>query len=501
MKETKLQPNVIYCGDSKDILKKLPDESIDLIYLDPPFFSRKYYEGFWEDKSSHKNKMEYSDKEWEKVKESIDQNILKMYEHIEERWRGGKKGIYVYIAYMRERLEQCWRVLKPTGSIYLHCDWHAGHYLRVMMDEIFGYENFNNEIIWKRSTAHSDTKQGAKHYGRIHDNILFYTKSKSYTWNPEYTLHGKNYADKFYKHIEEGTGRRYMLDNLAGPGGAAKGNPYYEVMGIKRYWQFSKEKMDKLIKEGRIVQTKPGNVPRYKRYLDETKGVLLQSIWIDINPVQSQSKERKGYPTQKPEALLDRIIRVSSNEGDLILDPFCGCGTTLAVAQKLNRKFIGIDISRTACRVVRDRLKGEIPIFGEETIEEVAKMNPHDVAKLIIKDRWDGIVNPRKSGDMGIDGWVENGTIPVQVKRWKNKVGRPEIDKFKTAIERDHKKKGIVVAQGFSKDCYAEVARIKKEHNIHIDLVEFKYIFESHNRSNNHNHGRTYIDHPLFMIL
>jgi DNA modification methylase len=447
MKELKLRSNVIYCGDSKDILKKLPDESVDLIYLDPPFFSRKYYEGFWGDET--KKKVEYSDTEWNKVKESIDENILKMYEHIEERWKGGKKGIYVYIAYMRERLEQCKRVLKPTGSIYLHCDWHAGHYLKVMMDEVFGYDNFRNEIIWH----YKKWSTGTGLYQRNHDILLFYSKE----------------------------GKPKVFNTIYGERATST---------IKRWGE------QKII----AFHSESGKRLPSSSLPEESKGVPLDDVW-NISIIAPSAKERLGYPTQKPEALLDRIIRVSSNEGDIVLDPFCGCGTTLAVAQRLNRKFIGIDISRTACRVVRDRLKGEIPIFGEETSEDVQKMNPHDVAKLIIKDRWDGIVNPRKSGDMGIDGWVENGTIPVQVKRWKNKVSRPEIDKFKTAIERDHKKKGIVVARGFSKDCYAEVARIKKEHDIHIDLVEFRYIFESHNRSNSHNHGRTYIDHPLFMIL
>jgi len=479
-KKKRVDTNVIYCGDCKDILKKLPDESIDLIYLDPPFFSQKHYENFWAmGGSDAETKLAFSDKDWHKLKGSIDPNILKEYKSIEERWKGGhSKGIHVYIAYMRERLNQCERVLKKTGSIYLHCDWHAIHYLKQMMDELFGYDNFQNEIVWKRSTAHSDAKQGAKHYGRIHDSILFYTRSDEYTFNTQYTKHDEEYINNFYKYIEPKSGRRYMLDNLAGPGGASKGNPYYEVMGVKRYWQFSQEKMKELIKKGRIIQTAPGNVPRYKRYLDEMKGLPLQSIWEDIKPIQSQSSERLGYPTQKPEALLQRIIEVSSNPTDIVLDPFCGCGTTLAVAKRLGRRFIGIDISRVACDVVKKRLGGGAKVIGGESKEELSKMEPHEFARLVIVEKMGGIVSPRKSGDMGIDGWIEFKTIPVQVKRWEHKVGRPEIDKFAHAIERDRKEKGILVADDFSKDCYAEVARIEKEAKIKIELRKVDDIFK-----------------------
>lgn len=463
------EANVLYCGDSKDILKKIPDNSVDLIYLDPPFFSHKHYEGFWDDENNRRLKTQFSDEKWEKLKRSIKPNIMKIYEHLEERWKGGKAGIYVYIAYMRERLEQCWRVLKPTGSIYLHCDWHAGHYLKIMMDEVFGYEHFKNEIVWhyfgfKRSTAGK--------FPMKHDTIISYSKSKKDTWNVQYKPHRTAYLKRFKKDKE---GRLYRDD---------------------------------------VNPTKGG---RRVIYLDKVKGDIVDSVWDDINPVNPMAKERLGYPTQKPEALSDRIIQASSNKGDIVLDPFMGGASSLASAIKLKRNFIGIDISRTACRVARERLgkifEGEIKekekideekkiqIFGAETLEDIKKMDPHKVAELIIRDRWDGTVNPRKTGDLGIDGWVEQRTIPVQVKRWKNNVGRPEIDKFKTAVERDKKKKGIIVANGFSKDSKAEVARIKAQHKIEIELVEFKNIFTTHNKSHSHNHGKEHIDHPLMMIL
>jgi DNA modification methylase len=470
--------NIIYCGDCKEVLKKIPDGSIDLIYLDPPFFSQRHYEDFWiMGKGDHETKMGFSDKDWHKLKDSIDPNILREYESIEERWKGGhKKGIYVYLAYMRERLVQCERVLKQTGSIYVHCDWHAGHYLKQLLDELFGYDNFRNEIIWKRTFSHSDSKQGAKKYGRLHDTILFYTKSEDYTFNTQHTPFTEEYLKNFYKYKDEkGV---YRLVSMLGPGGAAKGNPYYEILGVKRYWAFKKEKIEEFIKKGLIVQTKPGNVPQLKRYLYEFQGVPLQSIWTDITPIQGASKEKMGYPTQKPLALLERIIEVSSNPTNIVLDPFCGCGTTLVAAKKLGRQFIGIDISRVACDVMKKRLGGGAKVIGGESEEELSVMDPHDFARLVVVEKMGGIISPRKSGDMGIDGWVDFKTVPVQVKRWEHSVGRPEIDKFAHAVERDHKEKGIIVAKDFSKDSYAEVARIEKEYKIKIELKKVKEVFE-----------------------
>ena len=207
------------------------------------------------------------------------------------------------------------RVLSPTGSIYLHCDDTASHYLKLVMDAIFGQQNYRSEIIWKRTYAHSDTKQGRKQPGRIHDTLLLYTKGNDWTWNPIYVKHDKEYVEKFYKYIEKGTGRRYQLTSLTGPYGAAKGNPYYEVMGVSRYWRYSQARMQQLIDAGRVVQVRPGAVPRYKRYLDEMQGVPLQDVWTDIGPIAAQARERLGYPTQKPIALLERIIAASCPEG------------------------------------------------------------------------------------------------------------------------------------------------------------------------------------------
>ena len=233
------------------------------------------------------------------------------------------------------------RILKTTRSLYLHCDHTANAYIRMAMDAIFGAKNLRSEIVWKRTSAHSDTKQGRKQHGRILDILLFYTKSTDWTWNPIYTEYDQTYIDSFYKHIEQGTNRKFRLGDLTGPGGAGKGNPHYELMGITRYWRYSQKKMEQLVQEGRIIQTKPGAVPQYKRYLDEMTGVPLQNLWTDIT--QPTGKERTGSPDQKPLALYEKFVLASSNPGDLVLDPFAGCATTIMAAQKNGRRWIGID--------------------------------------------------------------------------------------------------------------------------------------------------------------
>ena len=224
------------------------------------------------------------------------------------------------------------------------------------MDSIYGERNFRSEIIWKRTTAHNDGAQGRRQHGRVHDVLLFYTRSDRWAWNTVYTDYEPEYVARFSL-IESETNRRYTLDNLTGPGGASKGNPQYEVMGITRYWRYSEERMQELIATGRVVQSRPGAVPRYKRYLDEMPGLPLQDSWADIPPINSQARERIGYPTQKPLALLDRIIKASSNEDDVVLDPFCGCATDCVAAENLDRRWIGIDISPKAVELVNMRLQ------------------------------------------------------------------------------------------------------------------------------------------------
>ncbi len=319
--------NKILCGDSSKLIKKIPDNHVNLIYLDPPFFSKRNYEVVTKDGQSNS---------------------------FEDKWND---GIESYLDFMRNILSECHRVLDKKGSLYLHCDWHASHYLKVELDKIFGYKNFRNEIVWKRHNSHNDTKQGAKMFGRIHDVILFYSKTADYTWNPIYEPYSEEYIEKNYRHIEPETGRRYALGDMSGPGGRSKGNPQYSFLGVTRYWRFSESNMKKLYKKGKIVQTQKGNVPLQKRYLDEMPGIMLNDVWEEVKSVQVSKKESVDYPTQKPERLLERIIQISSNEKDIVFDAFSGSGTTSVAAKNLGRNSIGMDSNSQACKIARNRIK------------------------------------------------------------------------------------------------------------------------------------------------
>ncbi len=459
-----IDTRVIYCGDNLEQLRKLPGACVDLIYIDPPFNSNRNYEVFW---GETKEKRAFEDRH---------------------------ASTQAYIEFMRPRCVELHRVLKKTGSFYYHCDWHASHYVKIMLDQIFGENQFINEIIWKRSSAHSDVKQGRRAFGVITDSILFYNKGDESVWNPHFTPYTDEYVNRDYRRIDE-KGRRYRIDNIQGPGGAAKGNPYYEVMGVKRYWRYSKEKMEQLIKEGRIIQTRPGAVPQYKRYLDEMPGIPLQNIWDDIPIISNRSKKYLGYPTQKPMELLERIIKASSNENDIVLDAFCGCGTALVAAQKLKRQWIGIDVSPTACRVMAKRLKKDCGLKEDEKLWEIGRgFVVRDLPKTEAElrkypafefENWavvalGGIPNKVQVGDLGIDGRIypvsaipelrvkENVEMdfmdvwyPIQVKQ-TDKVGRPDIDAFETAMQRAKRKLGYFVGFEFSKDALFEMDRFRR---------------------------------------
>jgi len=321
-----LTGKVINC-DALTGMRQIPAGTVDLVYLDPPFFSKRDYHT---------------------------KCLFDTYTGFTDKWQDGLEG---YIAYMTSLIRECHRVLSKTGSIYIHCDWHASHYLKVQSDSIFGYSNFRNEIVWKRHNAHNDTAQGGKLFGRVHDVILFYSKSKTYTWNPIFQKYSDDYVKRYYRHVETGTGRRYAHGDLSGPGGPTKGNPYYEFLGFRRYWRYGKQRMANLYAQGRIIQKKKGTLPKLKRYLDEMPGIVLQDVWNDIMSVQVTRKESVGYPTQKPVQLLERIVEVSSNPNDVVLDPMCGSGTALVSARNLGRKWIGIDSNSIACRIAANRLE------------------------------------------------------------------------------------------------------------------------------------------------
>ena len=331
---------ILYSDDCLNVLNDvlaIPSGSVDFIYLDPPFNSKSIYNLPFAGKDKDTRPVEAFIDTWSwGAKEDgyladlaagpqsrLLADIVSLAQRIDAQKSGGL-SLSAYLVNMAVRLRAMYRVLSPTGSIYLHCDDTASHYLKMLMDAIFGQQNYRAEIVWKRTSAHSDTKQGRKQPGRIHDTLLLYTKGNEWTWNPVYTGYDKEYIAEKYKHVEPGTGRKYRLDNLTGPYGAAKGNPYYEVMGVSRHWRYSQERMQQLIDQGLVVQTRPGAVPSYKRYLDEMPGVPLQDIWTDIKPISSLAAERLGYPTQKPIALLQRIIAASCPEDGIVLDPFCG---------------------------------------------------------------------------------------------------------------------------------------------------------------------------------
>ena len=364
--------NTLYYGDNLPILRDyVPDESVDLVYLDPPFNSNASYNVLFKEQTGEASPAQiqaFTDTwEWgleaeRTYRQEIVENprtppaVVEMVSAF--RQFVGANAMMAYLVMMAPRLVELRRALKPTGAIYLHCDPTASHYLKLLMDAVFGKENYRNEITWKRTpTVKGNFGQGSKLWGQATDTLLFYTKNDDYVFNQPFGPYSKEYIEKSYRYVEPETGRRYRLVSMIGPGGAAKGNPQYEVMGVTRYWRYSKARMQRLIDLGLIVQSKPGAVPHRKYYLDEGRGVPIQSLWDDIGNLQASAAERLGYPTQKPQALLERIIQASSNPGDMVLDPFCGCGTAVVAAHRLDRRWIGIDVTHLAVALMKNRLK------------------------------------------------------------------------------------------------------------------------------------------------
>jgi DNA modification methylase len=477
-----LDTRVIYCGDNLDQLHKLPDGCVDLIYIDPPFNSNRNYEVFW---GETKEKRSFRDRH---------------------------ESTKAYIEYMRPRCVELHRVLKKTGSFYYHCDWHASHYVKVMLDQIFGENNFVNEVVWKRQTSHNDAKQGSRHFGRLHDTIFLYVRSDAYVWNHQYGPLDPSYVESHYSQVDE-TGRRFQWGDLRAPGGAApsKGNPHYKVLGVEGYWRYSQERTEQFIREGRVAIPPKGKTPRFKRYLEESKGLPVGSVWDDINPINSQAKESLGYPTQKPLPLLERIINTSSKENDIVLDAFCGCGTALVAAQKLKRQWIGIDISPTACRVMAKRLKKDCGLKEDEklwqigrgfvvrdlpkTEEELRKYPPFEFENWAVV-ALGGTKNARQVGDMGIDGRIypisamperrgaRTGEMdfmdewyPIQVKQ-TDKVGRPDIDAFETAMQRAERTLGYFVGFDFSGDALFKIDRFRRKEGREIKPLTVREILD-----------------------
>ncbi len=419
--------NRLYFGDNLQVLReRIPDESVDLIYLDPPFNSKADYNVIFREHSGKGPgaQIQAFEDTWhwglesEKALGEVLERHGRLGEFLDFMVRSlGKNDLSAYLVMMAVRLIELHRVLKPTGSLYLHCDPTASHYLKVILDQIFGPRNFQNEVIWKRTGAHNDPKR----WGRVHDVLLFYAKGEGYTWNAVYLPHDQEYLKRFRRRDPDG--RRWTDDNLTAKG-LLGGGYDYEYKGVKSLWRVPLDTMKRLDEEGRLhfTRDKGGNIIgiRLKRYLDELPGVPIQDVITDIAPVNSQAKERLGYPTQKPLALLKRIIQASSNPGDVVLDPFCGCGTALAAAQELGRTWIGIDITHLAITLIQARLKRDYGLEPGKDYEVLG--TPKDVGSarfLFQKDPhqfqlWAvGLLGAqpygdpkkgKKGGDTGIDG-------------------------------------------------------------------------------------------------
>lgn len=438
--------NKLYYGDNLEVLRRdVATESVDLIYLDPPFNSNRSYNVLFRQQAGveAQAQIEAFDDTWTWSQEAEREYAeligggapAKVADAIEAMRRLlGENDVLAYLVMMTSRLEQMHRVLKPTGSLYLHCDPTASHYLKVMLDAIFGPSCFRNEIIWKRTSSHSS----AKKYAPIHDVILYYSKGADVTWNAPRVAHEVEYLDKYYRY-DDGDGRLYWRNSLtaAGTRKGSSGLPWrgIDIAATGQHWKFTLEHLDELDAEGRIYWPPKGGFPQIKRYRDELQGVAVGDIWTDIDRINQVAAERLGYPTQKPLALLERIIEASSDPSDVILDPFCGCGTTIDAAQKLGRRWVGIDITYLAIDLIDTRLRNT---FGQSVVETYEIVGiPRDVegARALFNrnpfdfERWavslvDGQPNEKQVGDKGIDGVVRyptdakggTGRILVSVK-------------------------------------------------------------------------------------
>ena len=469
--------NKLYFGDNLDILREnVADESVDLIYLDPPFNSNATYNVLFRERTGEDSAAQITAFEdtwsWSMESEIAFQDVVtagpEKLGDLLQAMLGflGRNDMMAYLTMMAQRMAELHRVLKPTGSIYLHCDPTASHYLKLMMDAVFGQDNYRNEIVWKRYGAHNDVGQGSKHFGRVHDVILVFGKTNSVIWNQGFVPLDESYVKSTYRYVDEDTGRRFTTTPLTGPGGAEKGNPVYEWNGHTRAWRYSKETMQQLHDEGRLYYSRTGYARR-KLYIDESRGVPIQDMWTDISSLSGAHRERLGYPTQKPEALLERIINASSNEGDVVLDPFCGCGTAIAVAERLNRRWIGIDITHLAISLMKSRLRDT---FGSDLSDYDVVGVPQDVESaraLAVESEHDGryqfeywalgLVDARPSNrgrrgaDSGIDGFInffdDNSgkakRIIVQVK--SGHVGVSQVRDLKGVLDREGAEIGLFI--------------------------------------------------------
>ena len=458
-----LQPNTLYYGDCLEWLPHFPSDSVDLIYLDPPFNSNASYNllfGNGQPKRSGARSAQvqaFDDTwRWDDAAATRVDRLIRAAAHPAHKAVVGLRtlidegGMLAYLSYMAERLAELPRILKSTGSIYLHCDPTASHGLKLVMDTIFGPRNFRNEIVWKRTSGHSD----AMGFGRVHDVVLYYTLGDSATWNQTYQDYDPEYVDRYYRYRDD-DGRRWMSGDLSASG--LQGGGYdYEWRGVTRTWRVPVETMERLESESRIYYTRNG-IARIKRYLDEMSGLPAQDLWTDVQALRSWHKERLGYPTQKPLALLERIIESSTNSGDLVLDPFCGCGTAVAAAHKLNRQWAGIDISPFAIDLIAQKRFPEFKVpmegypFDLAGARKLAREQPFKFERWAVT-RIPGMApNDQQVGDGGIDGVGYLLTKPentsdivlAQVKGGKYRLS--DLRDFMGVMEREEAAIGVFV--------------------------------------------------------
>jgi len=471
--QSSMPENKLYYGDNLDVLRRyVKDDSIDIVYLDPPFNSRQDYNVLFAEKDGMQAAaqiMAFEDTwEWNQESSRTYEEMVEAGGPVAEvmiAFRTFLRGsdMMAYLAMMAPRLVELRRVLKESGAIYLHCDSTASHYLKILMDAVFGPQCFRNEVIWQRTSAHNDPMK----YGRVHDSLLFYGRGEKITWNTQYEPIDEDY---FKAHdFEEDEKGLFRKRDLTAPAHGGKSGQY-EWKGkhppVGRMWSYTEENMRQLETEGRIAYTKTG-MPRLKIYEEKLKGVCYQDVWVRSELwLNSAAQERLGYPTQKPEALLERIIKSSSNEDDIVLDPFCGCGTAIAVAEKLKRRWIGIDITHLAINLIRKRLRDH---FGEEVRKDYdiigEPVSVTDAAELAKQDPFQfqswalGLVGARiatsakKGADKGIDGRLyfhddksgRSKQIILSVKAGEN-VNVAQVRDLRGVIEREKAEIGVLIS-------------------------------------------------------
>lgn len=427
--------NKLWYGDNLTIMQKeMGKHSVDLIYLDPPFKSDANYnllyknmtgkpvpeqaEAFFDTWELDEAKIEIARTMPVLMREhGVDDYYVDFWRIWMQALRNTQPELLAYLIYMVQRMLYMKSILRPTGSIYLHCDPTASHYIKIMMDGIFGHENFQNEIIWKRTSAHSS----AKRYGPVHDVLLFYTLGSRFTWNPIFGSYDPQYVEAFYTHKDE-DGRVWRRSDLTGAGirNGETGLPWrgIDVTAKGRHWAFVPDTLERMDAEGKIHwPKKAGGMPMLKRYLDEQRGVPLQDVWTDIKPIHNMAADRLGYPTQKPIELLDRIIRASTNKGDVVFDPFAGCGTTIYAAVKNERRWIGCDIAILAIKLVREILTDKYRLVENvhfevdgipasvEGAQELFRSDPFQFQHWLV-ERVGGFPMQKKVADKGIDGRI-----------------------------------------------------------------------------------------------